>query len=189
MSIYLFDAQAMDIVWELDVALSEQMRLEAEWTKHPIEDDGEIASYAALQPAQITVEGAITAWPLSLGHDAQRPGDAWDELQARWRARQPLTLVTMWWAEQVGIVSAEGAMARGDGEQMHVSLTLTRIETVTPEYTTIPASRIKRSVRAHAAPKKTGGAGSTTSPSAGATSRKKSWLASLVDSAGGMIGR
>jgi len=187
MSVYLYDPQTMDTVWELDLTVQEQRRIEAEWSAHPVEEQGDIAFSASLRPPEQTVEGYITAWPLDavVTHDPERPADAWAKLEARWRARQPLQLVTTWWTETIGIKTADGSTGVEDGDRMRVSLTVVKLETIKAAYTTIPPSRLRKRVRKHSTPGKRGGAASTSTPSARAEGRKKSWAAWLVDKAWG----
>lgn len=177
--IYFWDLGTLSTIFQLDCEKSEERTLEVEWTDHPMESGFDATGGARVKPETFPVEGVLTAWPLGdvVGQDAARVVQADKALREYARKRQPITLITNWWAEEVVISKVTSKQAAGDGDKLTVSIDCRLVKTTTPTVTTVPPSRLKPSVKASSALQPKGGAGATqTPPKAPAVAKARSWV-------------
>ena len=182
MSIYLLDLTTFATLFEFDCELKESQRTEVEWTSKPIEDGAIIADYGVIKEDVFRVEGLMTAWPL-IGVTARNPqrviqADA--KLRALAKAKQPLTLITGWWTPTIVIKSVDGSTGIAEGESLRVSLECSTITLPKPVYTTIPASKLKPTVRRGSAAPTTGGAAAGKKKPPATAPTPASWLSKLL---------
>jgi hypothetical protein len=171
--IYLLDATIYAELFVFDCEQSEARELEIEWTEKPIETGATRTDYRVAKSEKFTVEGIVTCWPLGLAKDPTRLATADKALRALANLGQSVTLITDTWVEEVCISKVSARRAAGDAEQMTISIELVPLTTTTPTTTTVPASRLKPSVKAGSALQPKGGAGATAPPSAPAASAAK----------------
>jgi len=158
--VYLLDAATYAILFEFDADLKEGRRGAVKWTDKPVEAGANMSDFGNRGPTKFRVEGVITAWPWGLPVSQQRVSQADAALEAVAAAMQPVLLITHWWAREVVIATDDANTGQGDGDMMRFAIDCQTVRIPAPEYTTIPASRLKPSVRKRATPKPTkGGAG------------------------------
>jgi len=147
-------ATAPEALWTFDVDGDTKRELEIEWTDKPVEDAATISEYGVSKPRQFSVSGRVTAWPLA-GHDPVRIGSVVADLESIALRRQQVILVTNDFADEIVIAKVSASTSPDDGDQASITIDCRRVDVVRPETTTVPASRLKSSVRpgAAAAPK------------------------------------
>ena len=166
MTAYLIDPVRNLKLWEFDCTLSESSQTQIEWTEKPLEDGTTISDHGNEKPRQYTLEGAVTAWPLSGGSDPTRVVTSIDELVGVAQAKQPVTMISIWHAEPVVLESVQISSNAKDGDHVVISVQCRSYKVVKPESTQIPVKRLAQRVRKAAAPKRKGGAetGKTPAP-------------------------
>lgn len=158
---YLYDPATFAILFEFDCDTKEERDGSTKWTDKPVEAGANITDYGNRAPDKFRVEGIITAWPFGFPHNPLRVSGADAALEAIALAGQPVGLITKWWAAEVVIASDKASNSQGEGEALRFAISCQTIRVPNPDYVTIPASRLKVTVRkrATAAPT-TGGAAS-----------------------------
>ena len=154
---YLYDPATFAILFEFDCDTKEERDGSTKWTDKPVEAGANIIDYGNRAPAKFRVEGIITAWPFGSPRNPLRVSGADAALEKIADAGQPVGLVTKWWASEVVISSDKASNAQGEGEALRFSISCQTIRVPTPNYVTIPASRLKSTVRPRATPKPNGG--------------------------------
>jgi len=155
--IYLLDTTTLLVLFEFDADIKESRRGSVKWTDKPVEDGSTISDYGYRPPEVFRVEGVITAWPWTGPANPLRVTTADAALRALAAARQPVTLITGWWAADV-VIAADGASSgQSDGDLLRFSLECRTFKVPKPAYTSIPASRLKPKVKASSTPKPTQG--------------------------------
>ena len=163
---YLFDPATYEILFEFDADVKETRDGSTKWTDKPVEAGANITDFGNRAPAKFGLEGIITAWPFGFPHDPLRVSGADAALEAIAIAGQPVGLVTKWWAAEVVLSSDRASNSQGEGEALRFAIGCQTIRVPTPNYVTIPASRLKASVRkrATAAPAAGGAAAGNPKP-------------------------
>ncbi len=158
--IYIIDSTTFLELFVFDCEQQENRRTEIQWTDKPIEAGAEISDFGVEKPDAFHVEGLKTAWPLSPVPmlDPLRVIDADASLRALAKAKQPVTLVTGWWVEEVVLRVVDASQAAGDGDLLRFALDCKTIKVPQPATVQIPPSRLQPKVQKRGAPKPKGGA-------------------------------
>lgn len=156
--VYLYDPVTYAVLFEFDADTKERRSGNVKWTDKPTEAGVNLSDYGYQPPEKFRVEGLISAWPMTGGTLPLRVSQADAALRKLRDLRQPVGLITKWWAAEVVIDSCEASQGRGDGERLEFSIEchIPRIASV--KYASVPAARLKASVKKRAAKAKAGGA-------------------------------
>lgn len=182
MSYYIADLTTFSTLFEFDIGRKESRRTEVEWTGRALESGAQTKEHGITKEETYKVEGIVTAWPLKgvPRRDVQRVMQADDQLRKLAKAKQPVTLITGWWAATVTISSVSGSTDIGTGEALKISIDCTTITVAKPVYTTIPPSRLKSSVRKSNTAPPRGGAAAGKQKGPASAPKPKSWLKGIL---------
>jgi hypothetical protein len=162
---YLYDPTTFAILFEFDCDTKESRDGSTQWTDKPVEAGANVTDFGNRAPEKFQIEGIITAWPFGSPHNPLRVSGADDALRAIADAGQPVGLVTKWWSAEVVLSADKASNSQGEGEALRFSVSAQTIRVPSPDYVTIPASRLKASVRKRAtAPPAGGSAAGKTKP-------------------------
>lgn len=84
---------------DIDVTISSPISMTAEITKNPIEKGSVVSDNMIIQNRMLTIEGAVTQAPLTLGSFGiasvfeNRPKDAYDVIKALWENKYPFAVI------------------------------------------------------------------------------------------------
>jgi hypothetical protein len=173
--IYLYDQTTYAVLFEFDGDISESRRGLTKWTDKPAEDGFNISDSGYSPPEKISVEGLITAWPMLSATNPIRVSQADAALRSLREKRQPVGLITRWWALEVVLDETEAKQGQGDGEKLTFRIECHPPRIATTAYTQIPAAKLKASVQKRGSPNPTKG---------GAAAGKQtptSWLGAVID--------
>lgn len=150
-----------DPTFVFDVIDSESMDLTVDWSKHAIERDGDAALYGRTEPVTVSLSGLISPTVLGDDYDPQHVRQAIATLETLAEERQPLVVVSTWWARTdlaLSRVSAE--YSHTDGEHITSQLELVSVRTVDPDTVDMPLARLRKGRhRRRGGQKKKGGGG------------------------------
>lgn len=145
--VYLYDPTTFAVLFEFDADLKEERSGSTKWTDKPVEDGANIADFGNRGPLSFRVEGIITAWPFGSPRNPLRVSGADAALEAIADAKQPVGLITKWWAREVVIENDKAGATQGEGEALRFAIGCKTIRVPKAAYTNIPASKLKASVR------------------------------------------
>jgi hypothetical protein len=177
MTIFLMDPTTLNTIFEFDCELDEGRDLEVQWTDKPVEAGYDVTLGGHVKDETFDLNGLVTSWPFNAPEDPGRVIRIDDSLRQLALKKQPVTVVTWWWAEKALITKVGGKSGKADGDALLLNIGLKTYREVKPQYTAVPPSRLKPKVRKRgkkAAKKPTTGKGPT-------KNQKKSWLAGIVD--------
>jgi hypothetical protein len=176
---YLFDPTTKLVLYALDCEESSKAGISVEWTKYPIEKGANISDFGYVNPEMFEMEGVVTAYPINGGYDLPGVLRADAALAALAKKKQPLTMVTKYWAPSVVLDNVERTDDGSVGSALRVKIKGHPVEIPKITYTQIPPKQMKRPVKRRAAPKKKGGKGSKTPLDRAADRKAKQILAGI----------
>ncbi len=146
---------------ELDAGTSETQEDTVTWSQVPVEGTGNVAEHGVLEPTTWTFVGLIGAGDPNnvLPRDKERLNRQHDRLLVLQKAKQLVTVVGATFVANAGISRIVATREKDTGDILSIDLGLQAVSLPIPSTTTIPASRLRASVRRRAAPGKPGGAG------------------------------
>ncbi len=151
---YILDPNSQKIAFEFDCELSEDTTLNIDWTEYPIEEGQDVSSYGWTKPENYSLSGMLTAYPLDKGYDEQVPIKAYEALRTLAKKKQPVSLISKYWSPTVVIESVKGNADSDSGDVLKASITFKTFSLPKVTYSNVPPSKLKRSVRRSASPKK-----------------------------------
>jgi hypothetical protein len=151
---YLVDLTTYTTLFEFATEESEKADLKVTWTKYPIEAGANVSDFGYVEPKEYEVEGYLTAYPMIGGENLPGLLAADKALETLAEAKQPVTLITYYWAVQIVLDSAERVSDGSAGNALKVKIKGHTVDIPGVRYTNVPAKRMKRAVKRRAAPKK-----------------------------------
>lgn len=145
----------------LDIGTSETQEDTVTWSQVPVEGTGSVAEHGVNEPTTWTFTGKVGAADPNnvLPRDLERINRQHDRLLVLKKARQLVTVVGASFVASAGISRVVATRDQSTGDVISIDLGLQEISLPIPTTTTIPASRLRASVRRRGAPGKPGGAG------------------------------
>ena len=127
---------ADDRIFAFDADIQESRDDSWKWSQYAIESGAEISDYALEEPHTYDVSGIVTSWSASSDEEVEtRVSEAHAALVAVAQARQPVTLVSGLWTEDVVIEKISARRDQSIGEAAEISMRLRSYQIA--EYTEI----------------------------------------------------
>lgn len=147
--------------FELDAHTSETQEDAVTWTSVPVEGTGNVSEHGADEPRVWTFTGMVGAGDPNhlLPRDKERMNRQHDALLVLKKARQLVTVVGSTFVANAGIARVTATRSADQGDVLGIEIELKEIFLPIPTTTTIPASRLRASVRRRASAGRKGGAG------------------------------
>lgn len=159
--------QTMIGALQLDALISEQTSLANGVTQYVVEDGAPVSDHISTEAEKLTIEGVVTGASVSLfgTHGRSKMIEAKEALRVINEQRQPISVVTgLDVYPDFAMESCDISRNADDGEQLRISISLTKIRKAKTREADIPPGR----VRQNAASK----AGETRKPAGRVTSRQ-----------------
>lgn len=129
-----------------DLTLEEDHERISEVTTNPVESGARVADHVILEPERLTLRGFITDTPAAvLGANPGRVSDAFKTLDALWKSREPLSVVTLDKTYESMIITRLN-MPRTRPSSMEVIMELQHVDVLKSETAMIPKPEVADSV-------------------------------------------
>jgi len=174
-----------DILFSFDADIAISRTDSAKWTSVALESGSEVSDYAVTSPTVYDISGIVSAWMSTTDDEVwTRLTDVYDALYAQYLSRQPVTLSSPIFVDDVVIVKMSAKRDQSTGEALNFSLQLQTFELA--EFTTIeiPPELLADEVKPGATPEESTGGNQATEDSEGDDDfdpSAKSGAASIAD--------
>ncbi|OAM31676.1 hypothetical protein A7P96_05165 [Eikenella sp. NML03-A-027] len=152
----------------LDALISEQTSLANGVTQYAVEEGAPVSDHISTEAEKLTIEGVVTGASVSLFGASGRSKmiEAKEALRVINEQRQPLTIVTgLDVYPEFAMESCDISRSVDDGEQLHISISLTKIRKAKTKEADIPPGKVRQNAA--------GKAGQTKRPAGKITSRQQ----------------
>lgn len=159
--------QTMIGALQLDALISEQTSLVNGVTQYAVEEGTPVSDHISTEAEKLTIEGVVTGASVSLfgGHGRSKMIEAKEALRVINEQRQPITVVTgLDVYPEFAMESCDISRNADDGEQLRISISLTKIRKAKTREADIPPGKVRQNAA--------GKAGETRKPAGRVTSRQ-----------------
>ncbi|MDU4299901.1 MAG: hypothetical protein E7I45_02855 [Eikenella corrodens] len=159
--------QTMIGALQLDALISEQTSLVNGVTQYAVEEGAPVSDHISTEAEKLTIEGVVTGASVSLfgTHGRSKMIEAKEALRVINEQRQPITVVTgLDVYPEFAMESCDISRNADDGEQLRISISLTKIRKAKTREADIPPGKVRQNAA--------GKAGETRKPAGRVTSRQ-----------------
>ena len=152
----------------LDALISEQTSLANGVTQYAVEEGAPVSDHISTEAEKLTIEGVVTGASVSLfgTHGRSKMIEAKEALRVINEQRQPITIVTgLDVYPDFAMESCDISRNADDGEQLRISISLTKIRKAKTREADIPPGKVRQNAA--------GKAGQTKRPAGKITSRQQ----------------